>query len=50
MVRGFSSRSSELPKLIGGHVDDIRLFLDSLAKLDDLRDCYIRDMIPVFLL
>ena len=50
VVRGLSSRGRKLPKLIGGQVDDIRLFLDSLAKLDDLRECYIRDMIPVFLL
>ena len=50
VVRGLSSRSRKIPKLIGGQVDDIRLFLDSLAKLDNLRDCSIRDMIPVFLL
>ena len=50
MAHGLSSRSRKLPKLIGGQVDDIRFFLDSLAKLDDLRDCYVRDTIPVFLL
>ena len=38
VVRGLSSRSRKLPKLIGGQVDDIRLFLDSRAKLDDLRE------------
>ena len=50
VVRGLSSRSRKIPKLIGGQVDDIRLFLDRHAKLDDLGECYIRDMIPVFLL
>ena len=36
VVRGLSSRSRKISKLIGGQVDDIRLFLDSLAKLDDV--------------
>ena len=43
-MRGLSSRSRNLPNHIGGQVDDICLFLDSLAKLDDLRDFYIRDV------
>ena len=50
MVRGLSSRSRKLRKRIGGRVDDICSFLDSLAKLDGLGDYYIRDMIPLFLL
>ena len=44
VMRGLSPRSRNLPKHIVGQVDDICLFLDSLAKLDDLRDFYIRDV------
>ena len=50
MARGLSSRSRKLPELIGGQVGDIRSFLGYLAKLDELREYYIRDLIPVFLL
>ena len=45
-----SSRNRQLPKHIGGPVIDIRLFLDSLAKLDGLRECDERDLIPAYLL
>ncbi|CAM9276906.1 unnamed protein product, partial [Laminaria digitata] len=50
VIRGLPSQSRKLPKLLGGQVNDIRLFLDSLARLDDLRYCYIRHLIPVFML
>ena len=37
IIRGLSSSDWKLSKLLGGHVNDIRSFLDSLATVDGLR-------------
>lgn len=41
LISSLSSSDKKLPQLLGGHADDIRSFLDSLAKHDDLKDCGI---------
>ena len=49
LTSSLSSSHRKLPKLLGGQVDDIRSFLDSLATFNDLRDCYFRDIMPALL-
>ena len=49
-LRNLSSSDRKLPGLLRGRADDVRSFLDSLAKQDDLKDCYIRDLLPALLL
>ena len=49
-VRSGMSPAKKLPKLLGAREGDIRVFLDSLAKLENWRGHHIRDLIPAFLL
>ena len=48
--RGRSSSKRKLHKLLRGQVDNMRSFLDSLAEVEDMYDCYFRELIPSFLL
>ena len=50
MRQGLSSAKGKLPKLPTAQVSDIRSFLESLDKLEDLRGCFVRDLIPSFVL
>ena len=49
-VRSGRSSANKLPKLLGAREADIRVFLDSLAELENWRGDHIRDLIPGFLL
>ena len=48
VLSGISSPRKKLPKLETAPVQDIRAFLNSLEKTEDLRNCFIRDLAPSF--
>ena len=48
VLSGISSPQKKLPKLETARVKDIRAFLNSLEETEDLRNCFVRDLIPSF--
>ena len=48
VLGGISSPQKKLLKLETAQVKDIRAFLNSVEETEDLRNCFLRDLIPSF--